>query len=222
MTRDDELGAQLGRNIDARVRRLRPTDDIEGLLTKSTELRRHQRRRFGVATTLLVIVVAIVAFSVGAATSDGGKETTAVVIPRTPAVADIYAPEDLRRAGVEISESYRAVFGPANDQAKVAAMQLGPQLLPLLHRSAEIAQRFGYTQDQITRNVVTVSDPSFIDATHAIVKFSIAIPEHGMVVKDRVGYAVQTDGRWQVAARTVCDIVWPGTTSAACPARTTS
>jgi hypothetical protein len=222
MTRDDDLGAQLGRNIEARVRRIRPADDVDDLLTKSTELRRRQRRRFAVGTTVLLIVVAVAAFSIGAATSDGGDETTAVVIPRTPAVADVYAPADLAQAGLEISAAYREVFGPANDAAKSGSMQLGRQLLPLLHRSSEIAQRFGYTEDQIQRNVVTISDPSFIDATHAIVKFSISIPDHGTVVKDRIGYAVQIDGRWQVAARTVCDIVWPGTTSPACPARTPS
>ena len=114
---------------------------------------------------------------------------------------------------------HRDVFAPASDEAKVSSIQLGQELAPLLHRSAEIARRFGYTDDQLAGNVVTVSDPSFIDATHAIVKFSLTIPDHGTVVKDRVGYAVQTDGRWQVAARTVCDIVWPGTTSPACPAR---
>jgi hypothetical protein len=222
MTSDDELGAQLGRNIDARVRRIRPTDDVDDLLTKSAELRRRDRRRFGIATAALVILVAIGAFVIGTMTADSGDDTTAVVIPRTPAVADVYAPGDLMRAGVEISGAYRDVFGPASDDTKVQAMQLGPELLPLLHLSAESAQRFGYTQDQIKRNVVTVSDPSFIDATHAIVKFSITIPDHGTVVKDRVGYAVQTDGRWQVAARTICDIVWPGTTSPACPARTPS
>jgi hypothetical protein len=223
MTRDDDFGAQVGRTIEARVRRIRPVDDLEALLTKSAELRRRQRRRFAVGTTLLLIVVAIAAYSIGtASTSSTGDETTAVVVPRAPTVADVYAPEDLARAGIEISSAYRDVFGPASNDAKVEAMQLGPQLLPLLHRSGEIAQRFGYTEDQISRNTVTVSDPSFIDATHAIVKFSITIPDHGTVVKDRLGYAVQIDGRWLVAARTVCDIVWPGTTSPACPAKTTS
>ena len=58
--------------------------------------------------------------------------------------------------------------------------------------------------------------------THAVVRFSITIPDHGTVVRDRIGYAVQTDGKWQVAARTVCDLVWPAGTWAACPARSPS
>ena len=82
-----------------------------------------------------------------------------------------------------------AVSAPASDEAKVSSIQLGQELAPLLHRSAEIARRFGYTDDQLAGNVVTVSDPSFIDATHAIVKFSLTIPDHGTVVRDRVGYA---------------------------------
>jgi len=220
MTSDDELGARLGRSIDTRVRRVRPRDGLEDLLARSEERRRRQRRRFAVGATIAVVVVAVGAFLIGGATSDGDGDTTAVVIPRSPDVADIYAPGDLARAGVEIADAYRDVFGPAPDGTKAAAMQLGADLLPLLHRSSEIAQRFGYTKDQLTRNVVTVSDPAFIDATHAIVHFSITIPDHGTIVKDRVGYAVQHDGRWQVAARTVCDLVWPGTTSPACPAKT--
>ena len=222
MTRDDELGARLGRSIDTHVSRLRTDDDFDDLLSRSDELRRRQRRRFTVGTTIAVLLVAIVAFTVGTAMTDTGGDTTAVVIPRSPEVADVYAPADLERAGVEIADAYRDVFGPASDAAKLESMQLGHELLPLLHRSTEIAQRFGYTEEQLARNVVTVSAPSFIDATHAIVRFSIAIPEHDSGVRDRLGYAVMTDGRWQVAARTVCDIVWPGTTSPACPARANS
>jgi len=220
MTSDDELGARLGRSIDTRVRRVRPRDGVEDLLARSEERRRRQRRRFAVGATLPVGAGAVGASLLGGAHSDGDGDTTAVVIPRSPDVADIYAPGDLARAGVEIADAYHDVFGPAADGTKAAAMQLGADLLPLLHRSSEIAQRFGYTKDQLTRNVVTVSDPAFIDATHAIVHFSITIPDHGTIVKDRVGYAVQHDGRWQVAARTVCDLVWPGTTSPACPAKT--
>ena len=216
---DDELGAQLGRSIDARVRRVRPVDDLADLLERSESMRRRQRRRFAVGTTIAVLVVAVGAFALGGATSEGERDTTAVVIPRSSETADIYAPGDLTQAGTEIAAAYRDVFGPATPEAKIAAMQIGSDLLPLLHRSTEIAQRFGYTEDQIAHNVITVSDPSFIDATHAIVRFSITIPDHGTPVRDRVGYAVQTDGRWQVAARTVCDIVWPTTTSSACPAR---
>jgi hypothetical protein len=219
VTTDDELGARLGRSVETRVRRVRADPHDDDLLARSEELRRRQRRRFASGTTIVVLVVAVVAFAVGTAVSDGNGDTTAVVIPRSPAVADVYEPGDLASANVEISNAYRDVFGPASDREKIASMQLGAQLLPLLHRSTKIAQRFGYTEEQLANNVVTVSDASFIDATHAIVTFSIDIPGHGPSVKDRVGYAVQTNGRWQVAARSVCDIVWPGTTSAACPAR---
>lgn len=220
MTSDDELGARLGRSIDTRVRRLRPRDDLDDLLERSEARRRRQRRQFALGGAIALIVVAIGAFVLGAATSDGDVgTTTAVVIPRSSDVADIYETGDLARAGVEIAGAYRTVFGPAPDPAKVASIQLGSDLIPLLHRSAEIAARFGYTEDQLAGNVVTVSDPSFIDATHAVVRFSITIPGHGTTVKDRIGYAVQTNGKWQVAARTVCDLVWPSGTWAACPAR---
>jgi hypothetical protein len=222
VTTDDELGARLGRSIDTRVRRIRPRDDLDDLLARSEERRRVQRRRFAIGSTIVVVLAAVGAFVLGSLTADGGGDTTAVVIPRSPAVADIYEPDDLARAGVEIAGAYRTVFGPADDREKAASIQLGSDLIPLLHRSKEIAARFGYTEDQLKGNVVTVSDPSFIDATHAVVRFSITIPGHGTAVKDRIGYAVQTDGKWQVAARTVCDLVWPAGTWAACPARTSS
>jgi hypothetical protein len=222
VTNDDELGARLGRSIDTRVRRLRPREDLDDLLERSEALRRRQRRHLAIGATIIVIVVAFGAFALGAAVSDGTDAPTAVVIPRSPNAADVYAPAELARVSAEISAAYHDVFGPATDEAKVAAIQLGPELVPLLHRSTEIARRFGYTADQLKGNDVTVGSLSFIDATHAIVQFSITIPGHGTVVKERVGYAVQTDGRWQVAARTVCDLVWPGTTSAACPARAPS
>src|SRR3954464_15405346 len=219
MTSDDELGAQLGRSIDARVRRLRPENDLDDLLARSEARRRRQKRQFAAGGTIAVLVVAIGAFVMGASTSDDGDTTTAVVIPKSSNVADIYAPAELARAGVEIATAYRNVFAPASDASKVSSIQLGEDLVPLLHRSTDIARRFGYTDDQLAGNVVTVSEPSFIDATHAIVKFSITIPGHGTVVRDRGGYGVQPDGRGQVAARTVCDIVWPGPPSPACPAR---
>jgi hypothetical protein len=216
---DEELGAQLGRSIEGRVTHAQPRLDIDDLLTRSDALRRKERRRLLAATAVVVIVVGAVGFAVGTSVTDDGGTPTAVVVPRASSEADVYEPADLAQAGLEISAAFRAVFGQASEQVKIDSIQLGPELQPLLRRSAKIAQSFGYTEDQLARNTVTVSDPSFIDATHAIVQFSITIPDHGTTIKDRVGYAVKTGGRWQVSARTVCDIVWPGTTSPACPAR---
>jgi hypothetical protein len=218
---EDEFGTQLGRSIEARVARAQPRSDLDDLLTRSEQLRRKQRHRLIAGMSVVVVAVGALGFFVGSSVTDDGA-TTAVVVPRASSEADVYEPADLAEAGVEISTAFRDVFGPAGKQTKIDAIQLGPELQPLLRRSADIAKRFGYTPDQLARNVVTVSAPSFIDATHAIVHFSITIPDHGTMVKDRLGYAVKTKGRWQVAARTVCDIVWPGTTSPACPARTPS
>ncbi len=219
---DEEFGTQLGRSIEARVARAQPRGDLDDLFTRSEQLQTNQRRRLVVGMSVVVVAIGALGFFVGSSVADDGTTTTAVVVPRASSEADVYEPADLARAGAQISTAFRAVFGPASDEAKIDAIQLGPELQPLLRRSADIAKRFGYTQDQLARNVVTVSEPSFIDATHAVVHFSITIPDHGTIVKDRVGYAVIADGRWKVAARTVCDIVWPGTTSPACPARSPS
>jgi len=93
---------------------------------------------------------------VGSSITDDGA-TTAVVVPRASSEADVYEPADLAEAGVEISTAFRDVFGPAGKQTKIDAIQLGPELQPLLRRSADIAKRFGYTPDQLARNVVTVA-----------------------------------------------------------------
>ena len=50
-------------------------------------------------------------------------------------------------------------------------------------------------------------DTAFIDASHAVVHFTLTIPGHGPILADRVGYAVLTDGRWKVALRTACDLL---------------
>jgi DNA-directed RNA polymerase specialized sigma24 family protein len=44
------------------------------------------------------------------------------------------------------------------------------------------------------------------DSTHAIVQFSITIPDHGEIPRDRVGYAVLVDGagRWPCARNATC------------------
>jgi hypothetical protein len=58
---------------------------------------------------------------------------------------------------------------------------------------------------------------SFIDETHAIVRFTLTVPGHGAILTDRVGYAVIDGGRWKVALRTVCDLLSLGGLSGQCP-----
>ena len=69
------------------------------------------------------------------------------------------------------------------------------------------AERFGYTAEQLAGTTISLRDIAFIDETHAVVHFTLAIPGHGTILVDRVGYAVHTDGRWKVALRTACDLL---------------
>ena len=48
-------------------------------------------------------------------------------------------------------------------------------------------------------------------------QFSLTIPGHGEILRDRVGYAVLVDGRWKVALRTECDLLSLNGLGAQCP-----
>src|SRR5262245_5941002 len=98
---DEEIGAELGRSIEARVVRAQPRGDIDDLLTRSDALRRKERRRLLAATAVVVIAVGAVGFVVGTSIGDDGGTPTAVIVPRASSEADVYEPADLAQAGLE-------------------------------------------------------------------------------------------------------------------------
>ena len=54
-------------------------------------------------------------------------------------------------------------------------------------------------------------------STTTMWQFSLTIPGHGEILRDRVGYAVLVDGRWKVALRTECDLLSLNGLGAQCP-----
>jgi hypothetical protein len=113
---------------------------------------------------------------------------------------------DAARAGV--SRAYLDAYsGNSSDRVRAAATQDGPALQTLRGEVLANAQRHGYTTEQLAGATVNVLSVSFIDETHAVVRFTLTIPGHGDVLVDVVGYSVFEDGRWKVAARTACDLL---------------
>ena len=86
-------------------------------------------------------------------------------------------------------------------------MQDGAALRQLRRSVDAFAKEHGYTSAQLAGTTITILDTNFIDETHAAVRFTIAVPERGNVIVDRVGYAVVDSHHWKVALRTACDLL---------------
>jgi hypothetical protein len=120
------------------------------------------------------------------------------------------------RSGV--TQAYLDAYGGSSSEAvRAAATQDGPALQALRSDVVANAQRHGYTAEQFAGTTVNVLSVSFIDETHAVVRFTITIPGHGDVLVDVVGYSVFEDGRWKVAARTACDLLSLNGLRRSCP-----
>lgn len=216
---DDRVEQTLRRSIERRVRRVDPRPDGEDLLARLERRHARRTRRVLVGGAVLVVVAAALGFLAGDRGS--GPRTSAV------AVAD-GLPEDIRRstaaprdvdaAITAIIEAYHEAYdGGTPPAARAAAVQDGPALAPLQALARQFALDHGYTSAQLAGTTVAVSDVTFLDRSHALVHFTLTIPDRGSVFKDRIGYAVFDDGRWRVALRTACDVLSLNGLGQACP-----
>jgi hypothetical protein len=209
---DEVLGRQVADSIHRRVRSASPQLNVERLLEHTETKVGRQRRNFAFALIVVLILGGVVGFVVGQANqSSGGNVTVAALDDGTPPVRPAttgYQPSDVVATTAEIASAFHDAFaGGVPTADKLAAMQDGAAMQRLLDESRAQAGLHGYTNEQLDGSTITVLDTSFIDATHAIVRFTIDIPGHGQILADRIGYAVQGDGRWRVALRTVCDLL---------------
>ena len=139
-------------------------------------------------------------------------------LPGPHANAIGYEPANIDVARADIAAAFHDAFdGSAPEPAKLAAIQDGVRMQALTRQSKEWVQQFGFTAEQLAGTSISVLDASFIDETHAIVRFTLSIPGHGVILADRVGYAVVDGGRWKVALRTVCDLLSLNGRGARCP-----
>ena len=127
-------------------------------------------------------------------------------------------PADVDGARLAIEAAFHDAFGGGvPDALRDAATQDGEHLGALVEQAKALAVKLGYTPAQLAGTTISLRDVAFIDESHAVVHFTLSIPEHGTIHADRVGYAVHTGGRWKVALRTECDLLSLGGLGRTCP-----
>jgi hypothetical protein len=224
---DDELGQRLKRSIDRRVQTVTPRVDIEELFVRTQHRLVHQRRILVAAVVAVLTIGGLAGYFVGQSADDNGGGTNIALDDGAPGFASTspgFEPANIEATRADIAQVFHSAFdGNVPTRDKLDAIQNGTSIQSLARESQQNATRFGFTAEQLAGTSISVLDTKFIDATHAIVQFSLTVPGHGEILVDRVGYAVLIDGRWKVALRTVCDLLSLGGLGHQCPpAPTTS
>lgn len=217
----DDVADTITARLTAPVRTLRPRPDPEALLQRIERRRARDRRLFAGALVLVVVAAGGLGLALGRTGAEGETAVTSALQDGTPRSASddlAFEPRDpdLARAGV-IEAFEQAYTGGTPASVRNDAIQRGEELEPLSQRVRERAERFGYTEEQLGATTVEVADVRFIDESHAIVRFTLSVPQRGPTLVDRIGYAVFTEGRWKVSLRTACDLLSLAGLGAPCP-----
>ena len=223
---DDELGRYLAHSIERRVGSVTPHVDLEELLVR-TQRRLSRQRRVLVAAAVAVLVIGVLAgYVVGHAGDEHGAAVNAALddgAPRFASPAPRFEPANVGAAMAAIDQAFHSAFdGGVDPRQKADAIQNAAGIESLTQSARQNAIRFGYTAEQLAGATISVLATRFIDSTHAIVQFSLTIPGHGEILRDRVGYAVLVDGHWKVALRTECDLLSLNGLGAQCPPASTA
>jgi hypothetical protein len=218
---DDELARALGVSIERRVGRVSPRPDLDDLLTRLDRGTSRRRVWYVVAALSLAIVAAFGGFLIGS-TSRGSDAASVVTagdgVPDRPATSSAVEPADVLTARADIVKAFQDAYtGGTPDDVRVAAIQRGTELSGLRRDITALAHASGYTAEQLDGTTVSVLDVTFIDETHAAVRFTLSVPGHGDVLVDRIGFAVVDGSRWKVALRTACDLLSLNGVQRPCP-----
>ncbi|HEX4530344.1 MAG TPA: hypothetical protein VIA11_13155 [Acidimicrobiia bacterium] len=218
---DDELGRHLGHSIERRVRSVTPRVHLEELLVRTQRRLSRQRRILVAAAVAVLLLGGLAGYLVGHADDDHRAAVNAALddgAPRAASAAPGFEPANVEAANAEIEQAFHSAFdGGVDPRQRADAIQNAASIESLTQSATQNAARFGYTAEQLAGTTTSVLATRFIDSTHAIVQFSITIPGHGEILRDRVGYAVLVDGRWKVALRTECDLLSLDGLGAQCP-----
>jgi hypothetical protein len=207
---DIETADALTASLHRRAQRVDPRPNLEMLLGRlDRRVTRHRRVLAGGLVAVLA-VGGVVGYAIG---SSSVPETTAVValndgVPDPAANAPAIEPENVGAAVIAINQAFHDAFDAATPAAaRLAATQNGAQLEALRREALASARRFGLSAEELAGVTIEVAEPSFVDRTHAVVRFTLTVPGRGPVLVDQVGYAVVDAGRWKVSLRTACDLL---------------
>jgi hypothetical protein len=219
---DDDLTRSLKATAERRVHDITPRPNVDELMTRLERRSSRQRSTLLAGIAAVLVIGGFAGYLVGHSADERSTPTAVVALddglPASPAASGNYEPANIDAAKNEVAGAFHAAFdGSVAEETRVTAVQDGRSIQPLRKETEVLARRFGYTSEQLAGTTISVLDTSFIDGTHAVVHFTISVPGHGPIIADRVGYAVLTGGRWQVALRTACDLLSLGGLGQQCP-----
>lgn len=145
------------------------------------------------------LAITVLATSVAACSSSGTSGS-----PPSTSVATTGASSPVPAAeSAAITHAYRAFFsGHTTPAAAAKVLQHGSSFLPDLTAQAK-SQQAG----SLTAKITSVTrDPAHPSPDVAKVTFTL-VSNGSTLLPGASGYAVRTNGRWQVAARTYCALV---------------
>lgn len=149
----------------------------------------------------LWLAIAVLA-TVGAACSSSGTSPPASS-PRTSDASSGSSTPVPAAESAAITHAYQAFFsGHTTPAAAAKVLQHGSSFLPGLTAQAK-SQQAGSLSAKITS---VTRDPAHPSPDVAKVTFSL-VSNGSALLPGASGYAVRTDGHWQVAARTYCALV---------------
>jgi hypothetical protein len=221
---NDMTGEALRRSLHTQVRQLTPRADPEAVFARIERRAARHRRLLLCALVVGVLGASGAGFLWGRSQTDQRTAAPIAAQDGTPPAArsaeSALEPADLESARAGVIEAFRDAYtGGTPQTVRNDAIQRGAELEPLSRRASARAELFGYTADQLAGTSIDVTDIRFIDATHAVVRFTLSIPGHGVTIADGVGYAVFSDGRWKVSLRTACDLLSVAGLGTTCPPR---
>lgn len=219
---DSELASGLARSLERRVERVSPRPNMEELLSKLERRASRQRRLLLGGLAAALALAGVVGFV--AVRSDTPTESGVVVInegvPGAEPAGPAIEPENVDAAVAAITQAFHDAFdGGTPDGVRRAAVQGGPLLETLRQETLASAEDRGFTREELAGISIEVLGTTFVDRTHAVVHFTLSIPDHGPVLVDQVAYGVFDSGRWQVSLRTACDLLSLSGLGRDCPPR---
>jgi hypothetical protein len=217
-----DLGPALRESIERQTRGVRAQPDVDELLTRLDRRRRHRRAALAVVVVVALVFSAFLGYALKGRVGTPATphvDTFAGQGPAQPAPGVSFEPRDATAARAAVVQAFAdALDGGVPTTRRDRATEDAVSLRRLRAEATAYAETHGYTRDQLSGTTVVVLGTTFVDNRHAIVRFSLAIPGHGTVLVDRVGYAVRNGDHWQVTVSTSCDLLSIAGLLQPCPA----